>query len=222
MQAPLGTVEIEPETSATGSVIWLHGLGADGHDFVPVIEEMRLPRALPLRFVLPHAPLRAVTLNAGQVMPAWYDLTALDEAAADDIDGLQQAAGWIAALIAREAERGVRSERVVIAGFSQGGALALYTALRYPRRLAGLIGLSTYLPAHQRLPDEASRVNRDMPVLMAHGRDDDLVRMEWGHRSCEILQQAGYSVQWQEYDMPHAVCPEEIVDIRRCLLAWLG
>ena len=218
------TVELETGGRVPlGSVIWLHGLGADGHDFEPVVAELGLPDELSLRFVFPHAPLRPVTINGGMSMRAWYDIFSLDRGGAADEAGIRASADILNALIDREQQRGIGSERIVVAGFSQGGAIALHAALRYPQRLAGLMALSTYLPLPQTLQteviDTADAGNIELPVFMAHGSFDPVVPMAWGRASADLLVDAGYGVEWHAYPMAHAVCPEEIADIRAWLLA---
>jgi len=209
----LETVEIETGSEPAGTVIWLHGLGADGHDFEPVVPELRLPDDLPLRFVFPHAPIRPVTINAGMRMRAWYDIVAIDRRARQDEEGIRESAAATVELIEREKERGIPAARIVLAGFSQGGAVAIHTALRYPERLAGLIALSTWMPLGESLAGEGSAANRDLPVFMAHGRQDPMVPVALGEQTREALAAAGYPLDWQTYDMPHAVCPAEIADI---------
>ncbi|WP_405224758.1 alpha/beta hydrolase [Lentisalinibacter sediminis] len=213
----LETVEMETGSQPAGAVIWLHGLGADGHDFGPVVPELRLPEDLPLRFVFPHAPIRPVTINAGMRMRAWYDIVAIDRQARQDEEGIRESAAATVELIEREKERGIPAARIVLAGFSQGGAIAIHTALRYPERLAGLIALSTWMPLGESLAGEGSAANRDLPVFMAHGRQDPMVPVVLGEQTRETLAAAGYPLEWQTYDMPHAVCPAEIADIS----AWL-
>lgn len=213
----LETVEISSGENPVGSVIWLHGLGADGHDFEPVVPELRLPQDLPLRFVFPHAPVRPVTINAGMRMRAWYDIVAIDRSARQDEEGIRASAAATVELIERERQRGIVAERIVLAGFSQGGAVAIHAALRYPERLAGLIALSTWMPLGETLAAEASAANRDLPVFMAHGRQDPMVPVGLGEQTREALSAAGYPVEWHTYEMPHAVCPAEIADIS----AWL-
>ena len=213
----LETVEIETGSEPAGTVIWLHGLGADGHDFEPVVPELRLPDDLPLRFVFPHAPIRPVTINAGMRMRAWYDIVAIDRRARQDEEGIRESSAATVELIEREKERGIPAARIVLAGFSQGGAVAIHTALRSPERLAGLIALSTWMPLGESLAGEGSAANRDLPVFMAHGRQDPMVPVALGEQTREALAAAGYPLDWQTYDMPHAVCPAEIADIS----AWL-
>lgn len=209
----LESVEIEIGSEPAGAVIWLHGLGADGHDFEPVVPELRLPEDLPLRFVFPHAPIRPVTINAGMRMRAWYDIVAIDRRARQDEEGIRASAAATVELIEREKERGLPAARIVLAGFSQGGAIAIHAALRYPERLAGLIALSTWMPLGETLATEGSAANRDLPVFMAHGRQDPMVPVALGEQTREALAAAGYPLEWQTYDMPHAVCPAEIADI---------
>jgi len=212
----LETVEVGP-ASARASVLWLHGLGADGHDFEPIVPELALPADAAVRFVFPHAPVRPVTLNAGMRMRAWYDIQGLDRQARQDEAGLTEAAGHTRALIAREAERGVPPERLVLAGFSQGGAVALHAGLRHPERLAGIMGLSSYLPLRERLDAEAAAANRHTPILLAHGEHDPVLAFELGTASRDALQAAGYDVEWHQYPMEHQVCLEEI----RAVGTWL-
>ncbi|HET6725432.1 MAG TPA: alpha/beta fold hydrolase [Gammaproteobacteria bacterium] len=214
----LNAVEVNPAGEARHTIIWLHGLGADGHDFEPLVPELRLPDELAVRFVFPHAPVRPVTLNGGMPMRAWFDLTALDRTTRLDFDGLHASQQLVHDLIARENDRGVPTERIVLAGFSQGGAVALHTAPRYPQRLAGLIALSTFSLTNGSLAADASTANRDLPVFMAHGRADPVVAPTLGATSRDALIAAGYEVDWHEYDMPHAVCPDEVADLRKWLL----
>ena len=209
----LQTIEQETGTPVAGSVIWLHGLGADGHDFEPIVPELAVD-STGLRFVLPHAPVRPVTLNGGIPMRAWFDVLSLDRGSTQDEEGVRTSETQIRALIRRENERGVPTDRILLAGFSQGGALALHTGLRYPERLAGLIGLSTYLPMHWTVDDESHAANRATPVFMAHGTMDPLVSCAAGETTRDFLVGRGYSVEWQDYPMAHAVCPEEVTHIR--------
>lgn len=210
-------IELETAPHPTASVIWLHGLGADGNDFVPIVPELKLPASLPLRFIFPHAPARSVTINNGMRMRAWYDIAAADLNNRADLAGVRQSQGQLEALIENENARGMRSERIVVAGFSQGGAIALYTGLRHADRLAGIMALSTYLVAPDRLAVESSGANRDVPIFMAHGTADPVVRFEWGEASKRMLEAAGYRIEWHSYRMQHSVCLEEIEAIG----AWL-
>ena len=206
----LSSIELQTGKTPDASVIWLHGLGADGNDFVPVVPELRLPSSLSARFVFPHAPVRPVTINNGMAMRAWYDVLAADIASRADLAGVVASQQAIEALIAHETSRGIPARRVVLAGFSQGGVIALYTGLRHRERLAGIVALSTYLVAAERLPDEASAANRDVPIFMAHGDADPMVRTAWGEASRHALEAAGYRVEWHAYRMQHAVVLEEI------------
>ena len=206
----LSSIELETGAHPDAAVIWLHGLGADGNDFVPIVEEMRLPDALSLRFVFPHAPIRPVTINQGMPMRAWYDIAAANLAERADIEGVRASQAALETLIARERARGIASRRTVVAGFSQGGAIALYTGLRHRERLAGIVALSTYLVRPGDHAAEASAANRDVPIFMAHGTVDPVVRLEWGDASRRALAAAGYAVEWHTYGMPHSVVWEEI------------
>ncbi len=209
----LATLEIETGPAPTASVIWLHGLGADGHDFAPVVPELRMPPGTPTRFIFPHAPEIPVTLNVGQVMPAWFDLYSFDFDAPEDEAGLARSQAAIEQLIAREESRGIPSNRIVLAGFSQGGAVAVHTATRYPKPLAGAMLLSTWLPLARALAAEASSANHGAPIFIAHGRQDDMVPIAYAEASRDALRQAGYAVEWREYDIPHTVSSDEIDDI---------
>jgi phospholipase/carboxylesterase len=213
----LETVELETAPRPRVAVIWMHGLGADGHDFPPIVPELGLGAAPGARFVFPHAPRRPVTINNGMVMRAWYDVLALDGPRREDEAGLRESQRQIEALIEREQARGIPAARIVLAGFSQGGAMALQTGLRHPERLAGLLALSCYLPLADRLPAEASPASRGVPIFMAHGTGDDLIPVARARRSRDVLAALGHPVEWREYPMPHAVCPAEIRDIG----AWL-
>jgi phospholipase/carboxylesterase len=212
MQIP-DTVEVVTGGEPEGSVIWLHGLGADGHDFEPVVPELRL--AANLRFVFPHAPVQAVTINGGMAMRSWYDIRSFDADGRADRDGLLKSSALLDGLINREIERGIQASKIVIAGFSQGGAVAIHTALQTEQPIAGLMALSTYMP----LPDDAANAvgRKDLPIFMAHGQFDPVLRLEWGRASADKLVEVGYSVDWHEYPMAHAVCPQEIADISRWL-----
>lgn len=216
----LDAVEIGPPDAAA-SVVWLHGLGADGWDFYPIARELDLPRELRLRFVFPHAPQRPVTINGGMVMRAWYDILTLDRGGPQDESGIRESAELLNGLIEREHERGVPYERIVVAGFSQGGAIAAHAALRFPHPLAGLMALSTYVPLHELLPaevfDNAGIQPRSLPIFMAHGSFDPMLPMAMGSQSRDLLESAGYAVEWHDYPMAHAVCAEEIVDIHNWL-----
>jgi len=221
--ALLQTVEVGADGTPNGSVIWLHGLGADGHDFEPIVPELGLQGRLNLRFVFPHAPVRPVTINGGMAMRAWYDIVSLDRDGPVDEDGIRQSSRYLVELIEREHERGVPYERILVAGFSQGGAIASHTAVRFPQRLAGLMALSTYLPLHNKFPVEVAG-NADshfleIPIFMAHGSYDEVLPMQLGEHSRDLLESAGCKIEWHDYPMAHAVCSEEIADIRRWLLS---
>lgn len=218
MSVVLETVERETAPEPAASVIWLHGLGADGYDFNPIVPQLRLPGGPVLRYVFPHAPVRPVTINGGAEMRAWYDITAIARGGPVDEAGLKESVAAVQRLIRREAERGIPAERVVLAGFSQGGCVALHAALRYPETLAGVIGLSTWLPMAASLAAEAHPANRGTPVFLAHGSLDPVVPAAAGEECREFLTGQGYDVSFKSYVMPHAVCPEEVEDIRR----WLG
>ncbi|HEY5762676.1 MAG TPA: alpha/beta hydrolase [Rhodocyclaceae bacterium] len=223
MSELLQAIEIETGATPDAAVIWLHGLGADGSDFVPIVPELRLPPALKLRFVFPHAQQMPVTCNGGYVMPAWYDIISLDpDNRVVDGEGIERSRQAIEALIAREVARGIATERIVIAGFSQGGAIAYATALRHPAPLAGVIALSTYIPEPDPLFAGASEANRTIPLFAAHGVEDDVVSLKLGTRARDELLRRGYVVDWHEYPMPHSVCIEEIVDIGRWLTQTLA
>ena len=200
------------------SVIWLHGLGADGFDFVPVVDMLNLAQ---VRFILPHAPSMAVTRNNGYVMPAWYDLYAPSESQQEDLAGITRSEDYLNSLIENEIKRGIASDQIVLAGFSQGGAIALHSATRYPKKLAGVLALSTYLPLKATLAKQAHAANLATPIFMAHGRADDIISLDRALASRFSLQESGFTVQWYEYAMAHSVCAEEINDIRLFLTGLL-
>ncbi len=210
-------IERSTGENPTATIIWLHGLGADGHDFEPIVPELDLPADTPVRFIFPHAPKQPVTINGGMVMRAWYDLTGTEFARREDAAGVMRSAQLIEKLIQREIERGIPSTRIFLAGFSQGGAIALQTGLRYPQPLAGILALSTYLPLADRLSSEAHASNRAVPIFMAHGLYDPVVPFALGDHSFQVLQENGYNIEWHSYPMPHSVHPDEIRDIG----AWL-
>jgi phospholipase/carboxylesterase len=220
MEKLLETIEIETGKNPAASVIWMHGLGADGSDFVPIVEELELDGTPGIRFLFPHAPMRPVTINNGYVMRAWFDVSLGDlegNSRRADERGVRESQAQIAALIEREAKRGVEPEHIVLAGFSQGGAIALQTGLRYPRRLAGVMALSAYLPLADTLAREATPASKATPIFMAHGIYDPLIPLAMGAGSMTLLTGFGYAVEWRQYPMPHSVCPQEIEDIG----AWL-
>jgi phospholipase/carboxylesterase len=219
---PLETVEILSGPNPTASVIWLHGLGADGHDFEPLVPYLAWPGAPAIRYVFPHAPVRPVTLNGGMPMRAWYDILSLDGERGHDREGVGQSIRQVYALLEREEERGIAADRIILAGFSQGGAIALQLGLRCPRRLAGLIGLSTYMLFASELQDSLNEANLKMPVFLAHGTMDPMVLPTMGEAARKQLVALGLPVEWHTYPMPHSVCPEEISDIAGWLRIRLG
>lgn len=210
-------IEIETGPDPTASVIWLHGLGADGHDFEPIVPELRLPPALPLRFLFPHAPHRPVTINNGYVMRAWYDIRTAEFVQREDEAGIRESARMIEGLIEQERRRGMPPQRIVLAGFSQGGAIALHVGVRYPERLAGIVALSTYLPLAAGFTAEAHASNHTVPIFMAHGTEDPIIPLERGRLSADLLKKSGSDLLWRTYGMGHSVCIEEIGD----MAAWL-
>jgi phospholipase/carboxylesterase len=217
----LETIEIETAPAPTAAVIWMHGLGADGHDFEPVVPQIVRRGERAWRFVFPHAPVRPVTINNGMSMRAWYDILAFDRGTAEDAAGFRATDTEVSALIGREIERGIAPTRVVLAGFSQGGAVTLYTGLRYPQRLAGLMVLSSYLPLRQTLPVERAPANAGVPIFMAHGIEDPVLPMSLGRESRDFLKSLGFDVEWHQYRMPHSVSEAEIADIRQFLFRVL-
>ena len=217
----LETIEVETAAKPDASVIWLHGLGADGHDFEPIVPEILRPGERAWRFVFPNAPVRPVTINGGMTMRAWYDLKGLDRRAAEDVAGFRDTDAEIRQLIAKEGARGIATNRVVLAGFSQGGAVSLYSVTRYPEKLAGVMALSCYLPRESSFATEREPANDATPIFMAHGRSDTVLTMSLGVQSRDFLRSQGYAVEWHEYPMPHAVCAAEIADIREFLLRVL-
>jgi phospholipase/carboxylesterase len=204
---------IEPDEPATASVIWLHGLGADGHDFEPIVAELGEAATRNVRYVFPHAPRMAVTINGGMEMRAWYDIVDTDLANRADEAGVRASAGIVETLIEKELAKGLASTRIVLAGFSQGGAIALHAGLRYPKPLAGILALSTYLPLQDTLGSEADEANRSIPIFLAHGSQDPVIPLQLSERSRQLLASQGYRMQCHTYPMPHSVCPEEIRDI---------
>jgi phospholipase/carboxylesterase len=213
----LEAVEIETGPNPTATVLWLHGLGADGHDFGPVVPELAGPRERPLRFIFPNAPVRPVTINGGMPMRAWYDILAFDRRAAQDEPGIRASDAAVGELIRRENARGIPTNRIVLAGFSQGGAIALFSGPRYPEKLAGIMGLSCYMLLEDLLPAERTVSNFTTPVFLAHGNQDPVVDVRRGTEARQLLEAGGYPVEWHAYAMPHSVCPQEVADIA----AWL-
>ena len=214
----LEAIDVETGPSPRAAVIWLHGLGADGHDFEPIVPEMKLPAGAAIRFVFPHAPMRPVTVNNGMVMRAWYDVMISGGRRQEDEPGVRESDRQIRALIARERERGVPASAIFLFGFSQGGAMALSTGVRYEERLGGIAALSCFLPLADKIAAEATAVNRDVPIFMAHGTHDPMIPLDRGAQARDHLAGLGYQVEWHEYRMPHSVCGEEIAD----LSAWLS
>jgi phospholipase/carboxylesterase len=213
----LDAVEVETAPNPTVSVIWLHGLGADGSDFVPIVNELDLSGCPAIRFVFPHARTMPVTINGGYVMRAWYDILGTDLAKREDEAGLRKSQAEVEKLIAREKSRGVAAHRIVIAGFSQGCAMTIQTGLRHPEKLAGLLCLSGYVPIHTTVEAERHGANHETSIFMAHGRADPVIPIVRAEQSRDLLRGLGYNVEWHEYNMPHSVCPEELDDIG----AWM-
>jgi phospholipase/carboxylesterase len=212
---PLETLEIETAPDPRASIIWMHGLGADGNDFAPLADEITLPVAV--RYIFPHAPMMPVSINNGYVMRAWYDIS--DAAIrSEDEDGVRASQQSVEVLLAREKSRGIGASRIVLAGFSQGGAIALHAGLRHGERLAGIMALSTYVPLADRLAKEANPANRGVPIFMAHGTADPMIPIARAKESRDLLLQLGYALEWSEYRMQHSVCPQEIAAIGK----WLG
>ena len=209
----LETIELESAPNPTAAVIWLHGLGADGNDFVPIVDEIDFRGTAPIRFVFPHAPQIPVTINGGYVMRAWYDILGVDLVRREDTEGLKRSQQSIEELIAREKARGIPAGRIVLAGFSQGCAMTLLTGLRHAERLAGLMGLSGYLPRAQETLIERSTANMGLPIFLAHGSHDPVVNIDRATASRKALVDMGYPVEWHTYPMPHSVCAEEVKDI---------
>lgn len=213
----LDCITLDPPSAATACVIWMHGLGADGNDFVPIVPELDLPRDHSVRFAFPNAPTMPVTINGGYVMRAWYDIVSAELDKRADETGVRRSQALINALIAEQQRQGIAAHRIVLAGFSQGGVVALQTGLRHPERLAGIMALSTYLACADTLGAEATQANRDVPVFMVHGSVDPVIPVQLARLSKARLETHGYRVEWHEYGMPHSVCAEEVADIA----AWL-
>lgn len=220
MSEVLQSIVIDSGPNPQIAIIWLHGLGADGHDFEPLADELQLPA--PVRYIFPDAPMRPVTINGGFVMRAWYDITEMNIAARPDDAGIRDSQAKIETLIQREGERGIPPDRIFLAGFSQGGAIALHTALRQTRPLAGVLALSTYLPLAERASGERQAGTLDTPIFMAHGRSDTVIPQILGQASAESLKALGYRVDWHDYPMAHSVCADELRDIERWLAAHMG
>ena len=210
---PLETIEIQTGPTPTGSIIWMHGLGADGHDFEPIVPELVRPGERALRFVFPNALVRPVTLNRGYPMRAWYDIMGLERGTAQDEAGIRASYTEIQTLIHRENDRGIPTDRIVLAGFSQGGAMALFSGTRYPDKLAGIMGLSCYMLLDSHFAAERVPANQATPIFLAHGTQDPVVSPILGEQSRQLLEASGYAVEWHAYAMPHSVCPQEVADI---------
>jgi phospholipase/carboxylesterase len=220
--AYLDCIEVVTDEHPTAAVIWMHGLGADGSDFVPIVRELNLTGCPGIRFVFPNADSIPVTINGGYVMPAWYDILAMDLVRKEDEAGLRKSEQQIAALIQREMDRGISADKIILAGFSQGCAMTLQTGLRFPQKLAGLMCLSGYLPIHSTVKAEHHAANKTTPIFMAHGRGDGVVTIDRAENSRDFLQKLGYNIEWHEYLMQHSVCEEEIDDISHWLQRLLA
>jgi phospholipase/carboxylesterase len=218
----LDHIELATGADPRATIIWMHGLGADGWDFMPVVRELPLPEGLPLRFIFPHAPERPVTINNGYVMRAWYDIAMNDISRLPDERGIRESQLAVERLIARERDRGIEPSRIVLAGFSQGGAIALQVGLRHANRLAGIVALSTYLTLEDSLDAEASSANKATPIFMAHGTEDQVVPLQLAQVSRDALQKRGYAVEWHTWPMPHAVCAEEIESVAGFITRAVG
>lgn len=222
MTTTVPCVEIEPRNPANASIIWLHGLGATGHDFEPIVPELRLPELFAVRFVFPHAPSRAITVNNGYVMPAWFNILSFERGHPVDESGIQQSITTIHSLIRREEQRNIPSHRILLAGFSQGGVIAIHAALRYPKPLCGIMALSTYLPLTAELTEAQHHANRAIPIFIAHGRYDPVLPLPMGQAAYQYLHAQGYAAAWHEYSMGHHVCDEEITDLSQWLKTLPG
>jgi phospholipase/carboxylesterase len=214
---PPDVIEVQTGPNPTGAIIWMHGLGADGHDFEPIVPELVRPGERALRFVFPNAPVRPVTLNGGYSMRAWYDILGLERGIAQDEVGIRGSHATVESLIRRENERGIPTNRIVLAGFSQGGAMALFSGTRYAEKLAGIMGLSCYMLLETSFAAERSPANQATPVFLGHGTQDPVVSITLGETTRRLLEGTGYAVEWHQYMMQHSVCPQEVGDIA----AWL-
>ena len=213
----LEAVEIETGRNPVGAVLWLHGLGADGHDFAPIVPQLVGSDERPLRFIFPHAPVRPVTINGGMAMRAWYDILGFNPGVPQDEAGIRASDTEVGQLIRRENQRGIATNRIVLGGFSQGGAISLFSGPRYPEKLAGIMGLSCYMLLEDQLPAERTRANYGTRVFLAHGTQDPVVDVRRGAEARQLLEAGGYPVEWHAYPMPHSVCPQEVDEIA----AWL-
>lgn len=210
-------VEVNPKKTYDAVVIWLHGLGDSGNGFAPIVPELKLPSDSGIRFVFPHAPVRPVTVNNGMPMRAWYDIKSLDFNNRADVEGVKESAALVTKLIEVERAHGIPSERILLAGFSQGGVIAMELGTRYPEKLAGILALSTYMSEPESLSTQAHEANKNTPILCAHGQQDEVVPMFLGHAAYKVLEQNGYTVEWKEYVMQHNVCMQELEDVS----AWI-
>ena len=215
-------VIIEPPESATASIIWLHGLGANGHDFEPIVPLLPKDLTRQTRLIFPHAPHRPITINGGMIIPGWYDVRSMDLTAQQDAQGIQDSQTILCDYIAREIDKGILVSRIILAGFSQGGAIALHTGLRYPKTLSGIMVLSAYLPLAETVENEIQKANQKTPIFMAHGQSDPLILCSQAQQSYDYLIKLGYTVEWYDYDMEHTVCPAEIIAINHWLSARLS
>jgi phospholipase/carboxylesterase len=219
---PLERITVEPKNKANACVIWLHGLGDSGAGFAPVVPELGLPKHHQIRFVFPHAPEQAVTINQGYVMRAWYDIKSMDLHHRADMAGVLESESAVCRLIQEQIDNGIPASKIVLAGFSQGGVISLFTGLRYGQALAGIMALSCYLPTSDKLPEKLSDANKATPILQHHGEQDDVVPMTAGKKAHQLLQAKGYTSQWKSYAMPHSVLPEQLKDIASWLIARLA
>jgi phospholipase/carboxylesterase len=217
----LDSIIIETREQPDAAVIWLHGLGADGNDFVPIIDQLQLPSHFAMRFIFPHAPIRPITINQGYQMPGWYDISSLAIAEQEDAEGIKQSSTMLKLLCEEQQASGISASRIILAGFSQGGAIALHCGCRYPQALAGIMALSTYLPLPDTLADEMNEQSVNTPIFMAHGKQDEVIAFEYGKQSKALLQANNFEVRWHEYNMGHTVCLEEILNIRQWLIEIL-
>lgn len=215
-------IEAETGIAPKHCVIWLHGLGADGRDFADLPGMLNLPAQMAIRFLFPHAPMRPITLNGGMTMRGWYDLTGLEASKKEDLDGLQASSDLVTGLIRQEVARGIPADQILLGGFSQGGALSLYLGLRYPSRLAGIVGLSAYLPAASRVRVERSEVNQNTQVFMGHGLHDPMVSLQSGDTSRQLLEELGYPLTWRTYPMQHSICESEMRDLAEFFVGCLS
>lgn len=216
-QQALPYVEVNPDVKAKATVIWLHGLGDSGNGFAPIVPDLKLPSELGIRFVFPHAPTRPVTINNGMLMRAWYDITSLDFNHRADSQGVKESSAFVANLIEQEIAQGIPANKIVLAGFSQGGVIALHLGTRYEKTLAGIMSMSSYMSEPEKLKEEAHSANKNTPIFVAHGTHDDVVPVFMGNAAFKVLQSNGYQVTWHEYAMQHNVCMQQLNDIS----SWL-